>query len=138
MIIKGNTHDDSRGTVRFVNDFTFEGIRRFYAITHPDTSIIRAWQGHKLETKYFYAAKGCFLINWIKIDNWQQPSKDLKKNAHILSDRQSEVLVIPPGYANGLKALETDSILISFSDMTLEESQHDDYRFPPDYWILEH
>lgn len=137
MIIEGNIFTDSRGSVRFVNDFRFEGIKRFYAIIHPDINIIRAWQGHKMETKYFYAAKGSFLINWIQIDNWQQPSKDLKKNTYILSEKRSEILVIPPGCCNGLKALEPDSLLISFSNMTIEESKNDDYRFPQDYWLLE-
>jgi dTDP-4-dehydrorhamnose 3,5-epimerase len=137
-IIKGNYHTDHRGTIRFVNEFTFEGVKRFYTITHPDTSIIRAWQGHKLETKYFYVTKGSFLINWIEIDNWQNPSKDLKINTHISTDQQSEILIIHPGHVNGFKALEPDSTMIVFSDMSLEESKGDDYRLPVDYWRIEH
>jgi dTDP-4-dehydrorhamnose 3,5-epimerase len=138
MIIKGNTHSDHRGTIRFVNDFTFDGIKRFYTITHPDTTTIRAWQGHKLETKYFYVTKGSFLINWIQIDNWQQPSKDLNINTHTLSDTESVILIITPGHVNGFKALAPDSTMIVFSDMSLEESKNDDYRFPQEYWRIEH
>lgn len=134
QLIKGNLHTDHRGTVRFVNDFTFDGIKRFYTITHPDTTTIRAWQGHKLETKYFYVTKGSFLINWIQIDNWQQPSKDLNINTHTLSYTQSEILIIPPGHVNGFKALEPDSTMIVFSNMLLEDSKNDDYRFALDYW----
>ncbi|GAB1418889.1 WxcM-like domain-containing protein [Bacteroidales bacterium] len=137
-LIKGNIHKDHRGIVRFVNDFDFERIKRFYTITHPDTSVIRAWQGHKLETKYFYVNKGSFLINWIEIDNWQQPSKELEINSYTLSDTQSEILIIPPGYVNGFKALEPDSTMMVFSDMLLEDSKNDDYRFPEDYWMVEH
>ena len=133
-LIKGNIHKDQRGIVRFVNDFHFENIKRFYTITHPDITTIRAWQGHQRETKYFYVTKGSFLINWIEIDNWVQPSKDLKINAHTLSDTQSEILIIPPGYVNGFKALEPDSTMVVFSDMSLEESKNDDYRFALDYW----
>jgi len=136
QLIKGNIHIDHRGIVRFVNDFHFENVKRFYTITHPDTNIIRAWQGHKLETKYFYVTKGSFLINWIKIDNWEQPSKDLKINTHTLSDIQSEILIIPPGHVNGFKALEPDSTMMVFSDMSLEESKGDDFRFAVDYWKL--
>lgn len=138
MLIHGNLHTDHRGTIRFVNDFTFDGIKRFYTITHSDTNIIRAWQGHKLETKYFYVTQGSFLINWIGIDNWQQPSKHLKINAHTLTQTQSEILIIPPGHVNGFKALEPDSTMIVFSDMLLGESKEDDYRFPEDYWRIEH
>ncbi|MDD4374253.1 MAG: dTDP-4-dehydrorhamnose 3,5-epimerase family protein [Bacteroidales bacterium] len=134
QLIKGNIHIDQRGIVRFVNDFHFENVKRFYTITHPDTNITRAWQGHKLETKYFYVTKGSFLINWIKIDNWQQPSKDLETNTHTLSDSESEILIIPPGHVNGFKALEPDSTMIVFSDMSLEESKEDDYRFDLAYF----
>lgn len=136
QLIKGNIHIDQRGIVRFVNDFHFENVKRFYTITHPDTNITRAWQGHKLETKYFYVTKGSFLINWIKIDNWQQPSKDLETNTHTLSDSESEILIIPPGHVNGFKALEPDSTMIMFSDMLLEDSKKDDYRFPVNYWDI--
>ncbi len=138
MIIKGNQHKDPRGIIRFVNDFTFEGIKRFYTITHPDTSVIRAWQGHKRETKHFFVTKGSFLINWIEIDNWDNPSKNLNVNSKILKESESELLIVPPGHANGFKALEPDSTMMVFSDMLLEESERDDYRFPTEYWKLEH
>jgi len=135
-LIKGNLHTDHRGTIRFVNHFTFDGIKRFYTITHPDTNIIRAWQGHKLETKYFYVTKGSFLINWIEIDNWEKPSTDLKINAHTLSETQSEILIIPPGHVNGFKALEPGSTMMVFSDMLLEDSIKDDFRYPVEYWEM--
>lgn len=137
QLISGNSHSDHRGTVRFVNDFNFDGVKRFYAISHPDTDIIRAWQAHKLETKYFYVTKGSFLINWIKIDDWNQPAKDLKVNPYILSDQKSEILKVEPGHANGLRALEPDSTLLVFSDMLLEDSKGDDYRFDVNYWQME-
>lgn len=137
MIIQGNLHTDHRGTIRFVNDFTFDGIKRFYTITHPDTNTIRAWQGHKIETKHFFVSKGSFIINWIAIDNWESPSKDLKINAYTLSDTQSEILTIPPGHVNGFKALEPDSTLMVFSDMLLEDAKNDDYRFPVEMWLFD-
>lgn len=137
MIVKGNTHADQRGIVRFVNDFNFEGVKRFYVITHSDINVIRAWQGHKTETKHFFVAKGVFRVNWIKIDNWKQPSEDLEIQSRTLTDRKSEILIIPPGHVNGFKALESDSILIVFSDKTLQESKEDDFRFSLDYWLFQ-
>lgn len=136
-LIQGNIHKDHRGTVRFVNKFTFEGIKRVYTITHPDTSIIRAWQGHKLETKYFYVACGAFRISWVKIDDWEQPSKDLPVHHKELKDSESEIMVINPGHATAIQALTPGSTLIVFSDLTLEESQSDDYRFPSDFWLID-
>ena len=137
MIVQGNTHTDQRGRVRFVNDFNFEGLKRFYVITHSDINVIRAWQGHKTETKYFFVAKGVFLVNWIKIDNWKQPSEGLEIKSKTLTERKSEILIIPPGHANGFKALESDSMLVVFSDKTLQESKEDNFRFPVDFWKLQ-
>ncbi len=133
-LIEGNSFSDHRGIIRFVNDFNFDGIKRFYTILHNDTETIRAWQGHKLETKYFYVAKGSFLIGIIKIDDWEQPSKDIKIQHTILSDSKSELLLIPSGNANGFRALEPESILVVFSDKTLEESRADDFRWGSEYF----
>ena len=134
MIVQGHIHRDQRGSVRFVNDFSFEGVKRFYVIDHPDMDVIRAWQGHKTETKHFFVAKGVFLFNWITIDNWKQPSGGLEIQSKTLTDRKCEILIIPPGHVNGFKALEPDSTLVVFSDKTLQESKEDDFRFPIDYW----
>jgi hypothetical protein len=46
-IIKGGSYSDDRGLMRFVNDFRFDVVKRFYFIKHPDLSVIRAWQGHQ-------------------------------------------------------------------------------------------
>lgn len=138
MIYPGGFISDKRGVIRFCNEFQFEGIKRFYSIKHLSVEVIRAWQGHKRETKYFYVTKGIFLINWINIDNWEYPSKELVINTHTLTDTQSEVLTIPPGHVSGIKALEPNSIMMVFSDMLLEDSRKDDYRFPADNWCMEH
>jgi dTDP-4-dehydrorhamnose 3,5-epimerase-like enzyme len=136
-LIKGNSFTDERGTLHFVNDFHFEWIKRFYTISHPDTSVIRAWQGHKIETKHFFVTKGTFLICWVEIDNWDNPGKELKINKKILSADSPQILIVPPGNANGFKALEPESTLVVFSDLTLEESAGDIYRFESDYWVCE-
>ena len=137
MIIQGDTHTDHRGKIRFVNDFSFKEIKRFYVITHPEIDVIRAWQGHRIETKYFFAAKGSFLVNWIKIDDWRAPSKELEIRVKMLSDQHSEVLVVPRGHANGFRALEPHSELIVFSDKCLKDSLEDDFRYPADYWTFQ-
>ena len=132
--IQGNLFQDHRGTVRFVNDFRFDGVKRFYTITHPDTETIRAWQGHKLETKYFFVANGAFRISWVKIDNWNQPSRDLEIQWKELKDSESEILVIEPGRATAIQAIIPGSTLVLFSDKTLEQSKADDFRFETNYW----
>jgi hypothetical protein len=116
-----------------VNDFYFENVKRYYTITHPDTNIICAWLGHQQEKKYFFITKGNFQINLIKIDNWQTPSKGLQSLNHTLSGSVSEILIIPPCHVNDFRALKADSTIIIFSDMLLEDSKNDDFRFPCDY-----
>ena len=134
-IIKGGTFTDNRGTMRFVNAFDFPDVKRFYFIKHPDTSVVRAWQGHQFEKKYFYPITGSFIVAWVKIDDFENPSDDLIPEVHHLSAKSSELLSIPKGYANGLKALEPNSELMIFSDLGVEESVKEKIRFPSDKWL---
>lgn len=136
QIIEGDSFTDARGTIRFVNDFDFKGVQRFYTITHPDTQTVRAWQGHKKETKYFYVTKGSFQLYWVMVDDWTNPSTTLPVHSEILTANQSRVMVLPGGHVNGFHALEPDSTMVVFSDMTLEESKADDFRFPQSTWKM--
>jgi len=134
-IIKGGTFTDKRGSMRFVNDFHFEEVKRFYLIKHPDTSIVRAWQGHRLGKKYFFPVAGSFVVAWVKIDDFENPSLNLIPEYHILSTGTSEILSIPKGYANGLKALKPDSEILVLSDKNLEESVYESDRYPAKWWF---
>jgi dTDP-4-dehydrorhamnose 3,5-epimerase-like enzyme len=135
-IVSGDSNSDHRGIVRYVNQFNLDSIKRFYTITHHQIDFARAWQGHKYESKYFHVVKGSFLINWIKVDSWTLPSKNLNIQAIILIETEPEILVIPQGHVTGLKALIPDSTLVIFSDATLEASQSDDYRYDNNYWDM--
>ena len=134
-IIKGGVFSDQRGSMRFVNDFRFGDVKRFYFIKHTDTQVVRAWQGHQFEKKYFYPISGSFVVAWVKIDDFDNPSINLIPEYHILSASNSEVISVPKGYANGLKALEPNSEILIFSDMNLEESVSEKIRFPSNMWL---
>jgi dTDP-4-dehydrorhamnose 3,5-epimerase-like enzyme len=120
-IIVGNTHSDTRGTVRFVNDFNMNEIVRMYCIT-PALNVVRAWQGHYTETKWFFVAKGSFTIKTIPIENLTLVTQ------YFLDEYKSEVLCIPGGHYNGFEATEKDSVLMVFSDANVESSKADDIR----------
>lgn len=120
MIIKGDIHTDHRGTIRFINEFNMNKVVRMYCI-EPSIGVVRAWQGHKKETKWFYVTKGSFLIKTIDMVT-------KNKNGYYLKDTESVVLEIPGGYFNGFEALQTGSVLMVFSDFNLEESKKDDWR----------
>lgn len=136
-VIEGSVFEDARGSVSFVNDFKFEGIERFYIIKNSEEMPIRAWQGHKLDSKNFYCVSGSFKIYFIKIDDWESPSPDLKVESVILKASDSKILHIPPGYANGIQSLEKDSQLMSLSTLPLSQCKDDDVRYDKKMWHID-
>ena len=134
MIIKGGKFVDERVEIQFVNDFDLSEIKRFYTVFHPNTSFVRAWQGHKIETRWFFCTEGSFDIRIVKIDNWESPSEDLIPEKFILSANDPIVLKIENGHVNGIKALSKNSKLISFSNFKLDEHQNDEFRFEKSKW----
>lgn len=135
-IIQGGNFTDHRGTVSFVNDFSFKDIERFYIISNSETKPVRAWQGHKIDAKNFYCISGSFKIHFVKIDNWENPSKELHVETIIASASDSKIIHIPAGFANAIEALEKDSKLISFSTLPLLRVNEDDIRYDSDYWRI--
>lgn len=145
-IIEGGIHQDERGQLTFFNDLDLTDIKRFYVITNNKSQVtnnksqvtnhkkVRAWQGHKIEEKYFYCSAGSFLMVAVQIDDWDHPSKNLKPVTFVLSENSPQVLYIPPGYANGVKALSKNSTLIIYSNLGLTDSAADTYRFDPSLW----
>lgn len=77
-IINGGSHTDDRGTLKFNNDFDATAIKRIYVIQNKSTDFIRAWQGHKVEQRWFSVISGSFRIQLIEIDHWEKPSKNLE------------------------------------------------------------
>jgi len=134
QLITGNHFSDDRGAMSFINDFSLKPIVRFYEIKPKYTTIIRAWQAHKKECKWFYCTQGVFKINIVKIDSFENPSKDLKIHSFELNADVPQVLFLPGGYANGFKAQSKDAKLMVFSDFDLESSKLDDFRFDINTW----
>jgi dTDP-4-dehydrorhamnose 3,5-epimerase len=133
-IIPGDLFVDDRGEIGSVNDFRFPDVKRFYTISNHRSGFIRAWHGHRVETKYVTVTHGAALIAVVKIDNWEAPSRELPIFRAILSAHKPSIIVIPAGHANGFLSLSDGARLIVFSTATLEESRNDDYRFDARYW----
>lgn len=125
----GGLATDDRGTVRFVNDFDFSGVKRFYQVENHTKGFIRAWHGHKKEGKYVFVASGSALVGAVNL-------KTKKVERFTLSAKKPQVLWIPPNYANGFMNLEDNTKIIFFSTSTLKESLGDDIRFPYDKWNI--
>jgi dTDP-4-dehydrorhamnose 3,5-epimerase len=133
-LIEGGVFSDQRGELCFINDFDLSEIVRFYQIKNSSTNIIRAWQGHQKEQKWFYCLAGSFRVNLVEIDDWENPSHCLPIISFELHSKAPLVLYVPGGFANGFQALEEDSVLLVYSDKTVSESQQDDFRWDPDYF----
>ena len=132
--ISGGVAVDDRGRLQFCNDFDMSDIKRFYVVSNHAPGFIRAWHAHKNETKYVYVGSGAALIAAVKVDNWDNPSKDLSIERMVLSDDNPGVIKIPSGYAHGAMNLTIDTKIFFFSDSKLNDSVSDDYRYPFDYW----
>ena len=133
-IIEGALCVDDRGAVFFVNDFNFEGVKRFYIVTNHRSGFIRAWHAHRREAKYVTVVQGSAVVGAVRIDDWEEPSKETNIHRYVLSDDKPGMVYIPAGCANGFMSLTADAKLLFFSTATLEESREDDVRYDAHYW----
>lgn len=128
-ILNGDLHVDDRGVVRFVNDFNFKNVKRFYQVENHRAGYIRAWHGHKKEEKYVYVVSGSIMVGVVDLK-----TEEIQK--FHLSAEKPRVLWIPANTANGFMSLTDDAKVLFFSSSTLEESKKDDLRFPYDKWNI--
>jgi len=131
-LIEGGIFHDARGSLRFVNDFSLKDIKRFYITENADTQMVRAWQGHRVEAKFFMAIAGKIDIALVPIDHWEAPSPDLEVHHFYLDADNPAVLAVPPGYANGFRMQTPGARLLVFSVSTLADAEH--ISFPLETW----
>lgn len=134
QLIEGGLAIDDRGSLAFVNEFGFEGVRRFYVVSNHRCGFVRAWHGHRREAKYVLAVSGAALVGVVRIDNWDNPARDLPVQRYVLTEHKPALLYIPPGHANGFKTLSPGTKLLFLSTATLEQSRGDDLRYDARYW----
>lgn len=133
-ILKGGLAVDDRGSVRFVNDFDFKNVKRFYQVENHRRGFIRAWHGHQKEAKYVYVTSGSALVGVAPLDSQKGDLTNVKK--FVLSDKSPSILYIPANNFNGFMNLEENTRVIFFSTTTLEQSLGDDIRKEYDYWDI--
>jgi len=130
-----NTFADDRGVfVPFLNNAEVLSsgkknlIKRIYYIYNFGMGVIRGFHFHKKEWKYFTVVSGS--AKFIAIN----PKNPKQIFTFISSDRKANLIIIPPGFANGWVSLENNTILVCASTSSLEESLKDDKRFDPYRW----
>jgi dTDP-4-dehydrorhamnose 3,5-epimerase-like enzyme len=135
LIINGGCHYDQRGSLFYNNDFDASIIKRIYVIENCNTDFIRGWQGHKVEQRWFSAITGSFKIELIKIDNWENPPRDLKPSVFVVKSDTLDVLYVPHGYVSSIQTLSEGSKLLVMTDYLLGEIE-DEYRYKIDYFKI--
>jgi dTDP-4-dehydrorhamnose 3,5-epimerase-like enzyme len=133
-LILGNAFSDERGSVLFCNEFDMERVRRMYLIAPSSTQIVRGWQAHQKEQKWFFCLSGAFEIKLVKVDNFNSPASELQALTFYLHCDQPQVLYMPGGYASGIKSTSAGSKLMVYSNFTVGESMQDDFRYTIDTW----
>jgi len=131
--IIGNSHNDDRGKLLFSNNLDLSAVKRMYVIENKSTEFERAWQAHKVESRWFTAISGSFQIKLIKIDDFEFPSENLISETYFLKSESLDSLIIEPGYASSIQALEDNSKLLVYSDFQKDEID-DNYKFDPNKW----
>ena len=125
-LIKGGIAVDDRGSLRFANEFHFEGVKRFYQVENYRRGFIRAWHGHEREGKYVWVSCGSALVGAVPLDAEKGDLSRVKKF----------VLSIPGGHYNGFRSLEENTRILFFSTASMEETQGDDIRLEYDTWNI--
>ncbi|QQV03384.1 MULTISPECIES: WxcM-like domain-containing protein [Chryseobacterium] len=131
--ITGSRHQDERGIITYNNDFDASQIKRIYTIENTSTEFIRGWQGHKVEQRWFASMKGSFEISVIKVDDFENPSKDLTIQKYLLTEEVLTYLHVPSGYITAIQSKEKGSKLLVLADYGLGEIS-DEYRYSLDYF----
>ena len=57
-LIEGGIFEDERGALSHVNDFDLSKIKRMYVTSNANTSFVRAWMAHKIESRWFFCTQG--------------------------------------------------------------------------------
>lgn len=135
-LYSGGISVDDRGSLSFVNDFDFAGIKRFYLVRNHRRGFVRAWHAHRREAKYVTVTRGTALVGAVRIDDWAEPSPGAEVHRHVLSAEAPGIFYIPPGYANGFMSLTEDATMLFFSTASLAESRGDDVRFDARRWNI--
>lgn len=136
ILIEGGSHVDGRGKVSFINQFDMSLVKRIYYTEHFSKSIVRAWQAHKIEKRWFLCTQGTFKVKLVKIDDFENPSEKLKVYEYNLSSDKPEVLYVPNGFANGFKAEENNSKLMIFADYAMGVNEKDQFKFDKNKWTI--
>lgn len=128
QFLEGKKHQDERGIITYNNDFDASEVKRIYTIENNSTDLIRGWQGHKMEQRWFSAIKGSFKIQILSIAYFEKGLKGLQPYSFVLKADQMDILHVPAGFVSSIQALEVGAKLLVLADYEVGEVD-DEFRF---------
>lgn len=135
-LIRGADFSDLRGRVGFVNGLDLAPVRRVYWVENWDTTVARAFHGHRVEQKFMLCVRGAAIVVCIPERLWSDDRYMLVDGIerYVLAADVPAVLHVPGGWANGVRMVEAGSRVLVLSTATLEESELDTVRIDPGYY----
>ena len=128
-IIEGDLFKDNRGKLFSCNQFDMSLVKRMYSIENTNSNYIRGWKGHKIETRWFFATKGCIIINTILISDLEMANPLPAINTFKLNENNLNVLVVPPGFATSIKQYSNGDRICVFADYEIGVGDDEDLRW---------
>lgn len=133
--IQGGIASDHRGAIRFVNEFDMTQVKRFYIIQNKDTELVRGWRAHRIEQRWFYVLSGSFVLDLVRVDDWENTSPTLPIERRVIKAEDKQVIYVPMGYGTAFQAMEEGSELLVFADYEIEHAPNDNYTWPIDFFV---
>ena len=130
-LLTGGSHADSRGILRFCNEFDMGAVKRFYTISNSLEQPVRGWIGHRRETKWFFPLKGTTRVTVEAMDGEALAAKDAEvaKETFVLDSGRPSVLNVKPGNWFCIEQHDGAEVMV-FSDCKVGEYENDDLRRP--------
>ena len=125
-LIKGGTHVDERGQMRFCNDFDMSAVKRFYTISNSASMPVRGWIGHKRETKWMFPLKGRTIV---MVEGFTRGTQEKCSEEFVLDANDPKVLKVPPRNWFCIRQDDPAEVMV-FSDCSIGEFKNDDFRRP--------
>jgi dTDP-4-dehydrorhamnose 3,5-epimerase-like enzyme len=125
-------------------------VKRSYFINNSQKGVIRGFHYHQNENKYFVVLRGAAKFVTaamsygtalaISEKDFQDDFFKIEPQSFVLTEHNAQMLVVPPGYANGWMSLTDNCLLLAMSSSSVRQSQGDDIRLDPylfdDVWSV--
>ncbi len=113
-------------------------IREVYLVGDMAKGTVRAFHKHKALWDYFFISHGS--AKFVLVDDRSGSPTKGKMDTFVLTERNSSLLIVPPGVYHGWMSLQDDTQMISLANNPYNRKRPDEQRIPPesfgDVWTV--